>query len=154
MLRRWEADARCAVLCVSGVARLASPSGPRPSQHGAQRVHCALCRYMWRMTKDEKYRTWAWEVFLAFQTHCKVRGCLGCTALGVPPGVYRLECTAWRALLDICSAQCAQQMGRLHVAHAMRYKCAPPAQHPAVARAAAGQQAHHPCCQERCLPPA
>ncbi|GAB4814643.1 hypothetical protein N2152v2_001689 [Parachlorella kessleri] len=27
--------------------------------------------YMWRMTKDWKYRTWAWEVFQAFQTQCK-----------------------------------------------------------------------------------
>lgn len=29
--------------------------------------------YMWRMTRDEKYRTWAWEVFQAFQKHCRVR---------------------------------------------------------------------------------
>ena len=36
--------------------------------------------YMWRMTKDWKYRTWAWEVFQAFQTQCKVRGR---TVLGV-----------------------------------------------------------------------
>lgn len=34
-------------------------------------------RYMWRMTKDWKYRTWAWEIFQAFQQHCKVIG-LGC----------------------------------------------------------------------------
>lgn len=27
--------------------------------------------YMWRHTKDEKYRSWAWEVFEAIEKHCK-----------------------------------------------------------------------------------
>ena len=38
--------------------------------------------YMWRMTKDWKYRTWAWEVFQAFQTQCKVSGGVVCTVVG------------------------------------------------------------------------
>ena len=27
--------------------------------------------YMWRMTKDEKYRQWAWDVVLALEKYCK-----------------------------------------------------------------------------------
>ncbi len=30
------------------------------------------CRYMWRLTHDWRYRTWGWEVFQAFERHCKV----------------------------------------------------------------------------------
>ena len=29
--------------------------------------------YMWRLTRDWRYRTWGWEVFQAFQLHAKVR---------------------------------------------------------------------------------
>ncbi len=28
--------------------------------------------YMWRFTKDPKYREWGWRIFLAFEEHCKV----------------------------------------------------------------------------------
>ena len=28
---------------------------------------------MWRLTHDWRYRTWGWEVFQAFERHCKVR---------------------------------------------------------------------------------
>ena len=27
---------------------------------------------MWHVTKREKYRDWAWRMFLAFEEHCKV----------------------------------------------------------------------------------
>ena len=27
--------------------------------------------YMWRLTHDKKYRDWGWEVFLAFEKHCR-----------------------------------------------------------------------------------
>ena len=27
--------------------------------------------YMWRFTKDEKYREWAWDVVLALEEYCK-----------------------------------------------------------------------------------
>ena len=27
--------------------------------------------YMWRMTKNQKYRDWAWEFVLALEKHCK-----------------------------------------------------------------------------------
>eukprot|EP00887_Chlorella_sp_A99_P003907 scaffold11.g3907.t1 len=27
--------------------------------------------YMWRVTKDWRYRAWGWEVFSSFQTHCR-----------------------------------------------------------------------------------
>ena len=27
--------------------------------------------YLWRVTKDEKYRNWAWDVVLALEEHCK-----------------------------------------------------------------------------------
>ena len=27
--------------------------------------------YMWRFTKDVKYREWGWKMFLAFETHCR-----------------------------------------------------------------------------------
>lgn len=27
--------------------------------------------YLWRMTKDEKYREWAWDAALAIEKHCK-----------------------------------------------------------------------------------
>ncbi|KAL4422458.1 hypothetical protein ABPG75_008655 [Micractinium tetrahymenae] len=27
--------------------------------------------YMWRVTKDWRYRTWGWQIFQAFETHCK-----------------------------------------------------------------------------------
>lgn len=27
---------------------------------------------MWRLTHDWRYRTWGWEVFQAFERHCKV----------------------------------------------------------------------------------
>ena len=30
--------------------------------------------YMWRATRDWRYRAWGWEVFAAFQEHCRVRG--------------------------------------------------------------------------------
>ena len=30
--------------------------------------------YMWRFTKDPKYREWGWRMFLAFETHCRVEG--------------------------------------------------------------------------------
>ena len=30
---------------------------------------------LWVVTQDEKYRDWAWRMFLAFEKHCKV-GCL------------------------------------------------------------------------------
>jgi len=30
--------------------------------------------YMWRFTKDPKYREWGWKMFLAFEKHCKVAG--------------------------------------------------------------------------------
>lgn len=30
--------------------------------------------YMWRLTKDEKYRQWAWEVVLALEKYCRVPG--------------------------------------------------------------------------------
>ena len=29
--------------------------------------------YMWRFTKDPKYREWGWRMFLAFEKHCKVK---------------------------------------------------------------------------------
>lgn len=29
--------------------------------------------YMWRITRDWRYRTWGWHIFQAFETHCKVR---------------------------------------------------------------------------------
>jgi len=28
--------------------------------------------YMWRLTHDWRYRTWGWEIFQAFERHCKV----------------------------------------------------------------------------------
>ena len=28
--------------------------------------------YMWRFTKEPKYREWGWKMFLAFERHCKV----------------------------------------------------------------------------------
>lgn len=28
--------------------------------------------YMWRLTHDWKYRAWGWQVFQAFEAHCKV----------------------------------------------------------------------------------
>ncbi|KAK9717504.1 mannosyl-oligosaccharide alpha-1,2-mannosidase [Basidiobolus ranarum] len=28
--------------------------------------------YLWRITKEEKYREWGWEMFLSFEKHCKV----------------------------------------------------------------------------------
>ncbi|KAL1528883.1 hypothetical protein AB1Y20_010206 [Prymnesium parvum] len=28
--------------------------------------------YMWRFTKDPKYREWGWKIFVAFEKHCKV----------------------------------------------------------------------------------
>ena len=30
--------------------------------------------YMWRFTKDVKYREWGWRMFLAFEKHCRVSG--------------------------------------------------------------------------------
>lgn len=30
--------------------------------------------YLWRLTKDEKYRQWAWEVVLALEKYCRVDG--------------------------------------------------------------------------------
>lgn len=33
--------------------------------------------YMWRVTRDWRYRTWGWAIFQAFETHCKV-GWAGC----------------------------------------------------------------------------
>ena len=28
--------------------------------------------YMYRITKDEKYRKWGWEIFQAIEKHCRV----------------------------------------------------------------------------------
>lgn len=28
--------------------------------------------YMWRFTRDPKYREWGWKMFLAFEKHCRV----------------------------------------------------------------------------------
>jgi hypothetical protein len=28
--------------------------------------------YMWRFTKDPKYREWGWKIFLAFEQWCRV----------------------------------------------------------------------------------
>lgn len=28
--------------------------------------------YMWRFTKDVKYREWGWKIFVAFEKHCRV----------------------------------------------------------------------------------
>lgn len=30
--------------------------------------------YMWRLTKDEKYREWGWEAVRAIEKHCRVSG--------------------------------------------------------------------------------
>lgn len=29
---------------------------------------------LWRTTHDPKYRDWAWEAFVAIETHCRVEG--------------------------------------------------------------------------------
>ena len=29
--------------------------------------------YMWRFTKDAKYREWGWRMFLAFERHCRLK---------------------------------------------------------------------------------
>jgi mannosyl-oligosaccharide alpha-1,2-mannosidase len=31
---------------------------------------------LWRVTHKEVYREWAWQMFLAFEQHCKVRSVL------------------------------------------------------------------------------
>lgn len=30
--------------------------------------------YLWRLTKDPKYREWGWEVVQALERHCRVEG--------------------------------------------------------------------------------
>src|SRR5262249_14693209 len=47
--------------------------------------------YMWRITKDEKYREWGWEMFRSFMNYTAVEGGGGFTSLNnanvIPPVV-------------------------------------------------------------------
>ena len=47
---------------------------------------------MWRLTHDWRYRTWGWEVFQAFERHCKVGGPL---AVGYFSVGSTWACYAW-----------------------------------------------------------
>ena len=29
---------------------------------------------LWRLTHKQRYRDWAWQIFIAFRTHCRVPG--------------------------------------------------------------------------------
>ena len=61
--------------------------------------------YMWRMTKEQKYRDWGWEFVLAAEQWCKVPRCVPLWEAGPPkicraarrrrPGRTASEGTAW-----------------------------------------------------------
>jgi hypothetical protein len=83
--RHMDAAARLAETCYQMYARQATGLAPEFVRFngGGMTVGAAhnLLRpeaiealfYMWRFTKDPKYREWGWRMFLAFEKHCKVK---------------------------------------------------------------------------------
>lgn len=59
---------------------------------------------MWHVTRREKYRDWAWQMFLAFEKHCKVTHRLQLPAFVarlLTPAVLHCE-SSFSTVLPIC----------------------------------------------------
>lgn len=81
--------------------------------------------YMWRLTRDWRYRTWGWHIFQAFEEHCKVSSRAGCAAGRTPrplrgrPGTHD-ECVKGE---EDCSVRMIYSSIRPNLATQPAYSC-------------------------------